>query len=278
MDRNFARSLSLVLKHEGGWADNPKDPGGATMKGVTLASFRRYVKPKATKDDLRKITDEQLAAVYRRHYWDEVLGAKLPDGIDYAVFDYGVNSGPATAVKALQKLVGATADGKIGPATLKAIAAHEAADLINDYLDARLAFMKRIKHKQTGELLWKTFGKGWGSRVAGVRKEALKLAAAPTPEKPSIIHRTVEIPIEVEVDRPVVPAKVEQKVKEKADRLTGGFGVVGILGTVGSFFAGMEWQALAALSVGIVIVLLIFVLLRTQIVSAVRDIKAEVAQ
>ena len=44
MDRNFRRALSLVLKHEGGWADHPKDPGGATMKGVTLASFRKYVK------------------------------------------------------------------------------------------------------------------------------------------------------------------------------------------------------------------------------------------
>lgn len=61
MDRNFRRALPLVLKHEGGWADHPKDPGGATMKGVTLATFRRYVKADATKTDLRNISEEQIA-------------------------------------------------------------------------------------------------------------------------------------------------------------------------------------------------------------------------
>src|SRR5689334_14072984 len=120
MDRNFQRAFSLVLKHEGGWADNPADPGGPTMKGVTLATFRKYVKPGATKDDLRKITDAQLAMVYRRHYWDVVAGAELPDGVDYAVFDFAVNSGPRRAATYLQAVVGAAQDGKIGPETLKA--------------------------------------------------------------------------------------------------------------------------------------------------------------
>lgn len=106
MDRNFQRALSLVLKSEGGWSDHPKDPGGATMKGVTLANFRRYVQSDATKDDLRKITDDQVATVYRRFYWDAVAGAELPDGIDYATFDYAVNSGPGRAAKALQAVAG----------------------------------------------------------------------------------------------------------------------------------------------------------------------------
>ena len=88
MDRNFARALALVLKSEGGWSDNPADPGGATMKGVTLANFRRYVKADATKADLKQISDAQVATVYRRFYWDAVLGAELPDGVDYAVFDF----------------------------------------------------------------------------------------------------------------------------------------------------------------------------------------------
>ncbi len=60
MNRNFQRALSLVLKSEGGWSDNPADPGGATMRGVTLATFRRYIDPKGTKDDLRHITDARL--------------------------------------------------------------------------------------------------------------------------------------------------------------------------------------------------------------------------
>lgn len=106
MDRNFQRALSLVLKSEGGWSDNPADPGGATMKGVTLANFRRYVMANATKADLRKISDEQIATVYRRFYWDAVAGAELPDGVDYAVFDFAVNSGPGRAAKNLQAACG----------------------------------------------------------------------------------------------------------------------------------------------------------------------------
>ena len=106
MDRNFARALSLVLKSEGGWSDNPADPGGATMKGVTLANFRRYVQADGTKDDLRHITDAQLATVYRKFYWDAVAGDDLPDGVDYATMDFGVNSGPGRAAKYLQAAVG----------------------------------------------------------------------------------------------------------------------------------------------------------------------------
>ncbi|WP_306663780.1 MULTISPECIES: glycosyl hydrolase 108 family protein [Mesorhizobium] len=104
MDRNFARALALVLKSEGLWSDNPADPGGATMKGVTLANFRRYVKADATKADLRKITDAQVSTVYRRFYWDATAGAQLPGGVDYAVFDFAVNSGPARAASTFRRL------------------------------------------------------------------------------------------------------------------------------------------------------------------------------
>lgn len=175
MDRNFRRALSLILKHEGTWSDHPKDPGGATMKGVTLASFRKYVKPNGTKTDLRNITDDQLATVYRRHYWDAVSGAELPDGVDYAVFDFAVNSGPSRAAKYLQKVVGTPQDGKIGPATLKAVRAKMHATVIHDLCDDRMAFLKRLG-------TWPTFGKGWTRRVTDVRTEALRMAAAPAPK------------------------------------------------------------------------------------------------
>jgi lysozyme family protein len=142
MDRHFAKSLSLVLKSEGGWSDNPADPGGATMKDVTLTNFCRYVKPNATKADLRKITDEQLATVYRRFYWDAVLDSDLPDGVDYAVFDFAINSGPSRAAKYLQAVVGVTQDGRIGPATIAAVKGAKPAGVIIDSLcDARLAFL-----------------------------------------------------------------------------------------------------------------------------------------
>lgn len=165
---NFAESLKHVLKHEGGWSDHPADPGGATMKGVTLANFRRYVKPDATKADLRRITDAQLSVVYRRFYWDAVLAAELPSGVDFAVFDFAVNSGPARAAKYLQAVVGAKQDGKIGPATLKAVRSRKPDAVIAALCDDRLAFLKRLK-------TWPVFGKGWGRRVSEVRVAALRM-------------------------------------------------------------------------------------------------------
>ena len=178
MGRNFARSLALVLKSEGGWSDNPADPGGATMKGVTLANFRRYLKAGATKADLKQITDAQIATVYRRFYWDAVLGAELPDGVDYAVFDFAVNSGPGRAAKYLQAAVGVAQDGRIGPATLAAAGAKPAGVVIDALCDARLAFLKRLP-------TWATFGRGWSDRVKSVRADALKMTVRPQAVAPA---------------------------------------------------------------------------------------------
>lgn len=267
MDRNFARALSLVLKSEGGWSDNPKDPGGATMKGVTFANFRRYVKADATKDDLRHITDAQIATVYRRFYWDAVAGAELPDGVDYAVFDFAVNSGPDRATKYLQAACGANIkqDGKIGPATLAAVRAKPAGVIIDTVSDARLAFLKRLP-------TWKTFGKGWQSRVSSVRAAAIAMSALPTPEKPSV----VKVNVPVEVDKPTVPHLVDTKVKEKTNRwswITTALGSGGIgLGWLG----GMDWQAILAGGVVLIIVLLILLVLKGQIINAVKDIRSTV--
>ncbi|TPK73321.1 hypothetical protein FJ527_23355 [Mesorhizobium sp. B2-4-18] len=179
MDRNFARALALVLRSEGGWSDNPADPGGATMKGVTLANFRRYVKAGASKADLRKIGDDQVATVFRRFYWDAVLGAELPDGVDCAVFDFAVNSGPGRAAKYLQAVVGAAQDGRIGPATLAAARAKPAGAVIDGLCDARLAFLQRLP-------TWATFGRGWSDRVKLVRAQALLMSApAAVPARPA---------------------------------------------------------------------------------------------
>ena len=190
MDRNFARALALVLKSEGGWSDNPADPGGATMKGVTLANFRRYVKPDATKADLRKITDAQLATVYRRFYWDTVAGADLPDGVDYAVFDFAVNSGPGRATKYLQAAVGTAQDGRVGPATLRAVRARPEGAIIDDLCDARLAFLKRLP-------TWPIFGKGWSDRVGSVRSRALLMSTGfvqPAPAVPQPTQQQADPP------------------------------------------------------------------------------------
>lgn len=169
MKENFDRSLELVLIHEGGWADHPQDPGGATMKGVTLTVFQRYYGLNRTKNDLRNITNEQLAHIYRTGYWDKCQCDQLPAGLDYAVFDSAVNSGTARGAKWLQAAIGAVQDGSIGPRTLERVARQDPKDIIDTMLDLRLRFLQSLR-------IWQTFGRGWRRRVEGVRCEALRMA------------------------------------------------------------------------------------------------------
>lgn len=180
MRDNFERSLPAVLKHEGGWADHPSDPGGATMRGVTIGTYRQY-KPGATKDDLRNITDQELRRIYKDGYWDKIRGDALPAGVDYATFDYAVNSGPARAAMHLQEIVGVAPDGKIGPLTLAAVDKWDSIALIEALCGKRMSFLKRLS-------TWPTFGKGWSSRVTGVLRLAKDMAIAfpaPVPAKPA---------------------------------------------------------------------------------------------
>lgn len=167
--------IPLILKHEGGYVNHPSDPGGATNKGITIATFRRYIKPTGTIADLKALTTAQATVVYKRQYWDAVSADLLPAGVDYAVADFAVNSGPSRAAKYLQRVVGVKQDGKIGPATLKAVRARNAKDVIRQLCANRLAFMKRIR----GGSLWKTFGRGWQHRVDDVLARSLKDASRP---------------------------------------------------------------------------------------------------
>jgi lysozyme family protein len=171
MKDNFDKSLRLVLKHEGGFVNHPRDPGGATNKGVTIATFRRMIDKNATVADLKNITDAQLSSIYRKGYWDKVKADQLPSGLDYAVFDFGVNSGPGTAVKYLQRALGVKVDAVIGPQTIAAANAVGATETIRKLCAARLAYLQGLK-------TWTTFGKGWSSRVKGVVKEAMEMAQA----------------------------------------------------------------------------------------------------
>jgi lysozyme family protein len=169
MQSSYDRALAAVLEHEGGYVDHPKDPGGATNKGITLANFRRYVKADGTKADLKRLTTAQAAAVYRHQYWAPVSADVLPAGVDYAVFDFGVNSGPSRAIKFLQRVVGVKQDGRIGPKTLAAVAAMPPLKLINKLCETRLIWLTSLK-------TWETFGKGWTKRISGVRALAQELA------------------------------------------------------------------------------------------------------
>lgn len=173
MDKNFGPSLQATLKHEGGWSDHPKDPGGATMKGVTLATYSSWLGRSATKSELRNIPEDHLKSIYKTRYWDRVAGNELPSGLDYAVFDMAVNSGPGRAARLLQHIVGATIDGSIGPRTLSIVRGRSIPELINTYQDNRQHFLEALP-------TFETFGRGWTRRVNEVRDLALKMAQGQT--------------------------------------------------------------------------------------------------
>lgn len=203
---NFERALPLVLKHEGGYVDHPEDPGGATNLGITIATFRRYINPKGTKDDLRKITRAEAAKVYRKQYWDAIKGDDLPSGVDYAVFDFAVNSGPSRAAKYLQNVLAVPEDGKIGPVTLKAAKVYRADQIIEELCADRMAFLQRLS-------TWKTFGRGWSTRVAGVRSEALAMASRPIPSTENRSLPTEPVVVHVDPNGEVKPGKSEPHVE-----------------------------------------------------------------
>jgi len=201
MDRNFAKALKLVLQYEGGFVNHPKDPGGATNKGITIATFRRYVNSKGTVDDLKHISDAEVAKVYRKQYWDAIKGDDLPDGIDFATFDFAVNSGPGRAAKYLQRAVGVPDDGKIGPATISAARSGFKAGIIMKLCDDRMAFLRALK-------TWPTFGKGWGARVDSVEKAALDMAGNAALREPAPVSPPSPV---VPVPEPVVVEPVPVK-------------------------------------------------------------------
>lgn len=170
MAQNFSNVLPLVLAHEGGYVNHPEDPGGATMKGVIQSVYDAYRDNRgAVRRSVREITRAELQDIYKRQYWDMVNADDLPAGLDYAVFDYAVNSGPNRAAKDLQRVLKASVDpllkidGQIGEGTKRA--ANRAADLdevklIEDYCNKRMRFLRSLR-------TWSTFGRGWKRRVEG---------------------------------------------------------------------------------------------------------------
>lgn len=169
MKLNFPSSLKEVLVYEGGWADHPKDPGGATMKGVTIAVFAKFKGRKVTKAELRNISDADLQTIYKTGYWDKVAGDLLPSGLDHVAFDGAVNSGPSRGARWLQSALGVKADGQIGNGTLAAARSSDPVAVIKRACQVRMGFLRGLK-------TWGTFGKGWSRRVAHVEVFAVKLA------------------------------------------------------------------------------------------------------
>jgi lysozyme family protein len=165
MKENYPQALKQVLKYEGGYVDHPKDPGGPTNKGITQAVYDAWQKKNGLPtQSVRNISDAAVAAIYKQQYWDAISGDDLPSGVDFAVFDFAVNSGVSRAAKYLQAVVGVTQDGQIGPQTIQATKTFVAMAVTNK----RLAFMQSLS-------IWSTFGKGWSARIADVNNQILAL-------------------------------------------------------------------------------------------------------
>tara|TARA_R110000772_G_scaffold99174_2_gene198863 strand:- start:19974 stop:20837 length:864 start_codon:yes stop_codon:yes gene_type:complete len=236
---NFNRALTAVLVHEGGYVNHPRDPGGATNKGITYRTYNAWRKSQGQKPrDVRNITDKEVAAIYKKQYWDAVKADELPSGLDNAVFDYAVNSGPGRAAKDLQRVLGVTPDGSVGSNTLAAAKGKDASASVNQLCDRRMAFFRSLK-------TWGTFGKGWTRRLVGVRALSLELAKtktpAPAPKPVMVVNppKEKDIPVAVPVKAsPTIDEQVIAKAEpsdiaiSRTQEVTGS--VIAAAGTAGS--------------------------------------------
>lgn len=166
---NWEDAFKAVLKHEGGFVNHPRDPGGMTNLGVTKRAWEEYTGQLADESEMRSLTSELVKPFYKAKYWDKIKGDDLPSGVDYAAYDLAVNSGPARAAKYLQQIVGVPADGIIGPKTLAAIKEAPADEVIDALCGMRMDFLKALP-------TFDTFGKGWTRRVAEVETKAKGMA------------------------------------------------------------------------------------------------------
>ena len=183
----FDAALALVLEFEGGWSDDPFDPGGATNKGITIADFAREQGAEITaanigqlKARLRRISDSEVRRIYLERYWQPACCLVLPPPIALFHFDCAVNQGLAGAARMLQEALGVAIDGDIGPLTRDAANSQPPTRTIDRYADIR---RRRYRGLST---FWR-FGRGWLRRVDAIAAAAHALATAPprfTPTSP----------------------------------------------------------------------------------------------
>jgi len=168
---NWEKAFQAVLKHEGGFVNHPKDPGGMTNLGVTKKVWEEFVGREVDEAEMRALTPDVVKPLYKKNYWDKIKGDQLPSGVDYAAYDLAVNSGTGRAAKYLQRIAGVPDDGVIGPKSMEAILACDPVQTVDAICDMRLDFLQKLP-------TWGTFGKGWGRRVEEVKSIGLQMAKA----------------------------------------------------------------------------------------------------
>lgn len=174
----FATCLAFTLVQEGGYVDDPDDPGGATNMGITLATFREWDHdPALGPTNVQDMSRQTAASIYGALYWNTLQCPSLPPGVDLSVFDFGVNAGTRRSAELLQDTLGFPGDqvdGCIGPETLRAVLKADAAAVIDGLAVRQASFYRGLDE-------FDRFGQGWLDRTERRRTAALAmLQAAPT--------------------------------------------------------------------------------------------------
>ena len=178
MKKNWKQAFEQMLKSESGFSDDERDKGnklpdgrkGSTMLGVTQYNWEQHVGHQVTHDDMRALTPADVEPLYKKRYWDAVRADELPRGIDYILFDMGVNSGPGRSIMLLQAALGVSVDGGFGPITMAALQAIDPVTLIERFSAEKVAFYRGLDD-------FKTYGTGWLNRVADVKVKASAMLA-----------------------------------------------------------------------------------------------------
>lgn len=158
---DFATALDRTLGHEGGYSNDPQDPGGETMWGITA----RVARADGYTGAMRDLPRDTAAEIYRKRFWGPAGCEAVPDALRADLFDTAVNAGVKQAIKLLQRAVRVADDGVLGPVTLQAISTVPAARLVARFNGARLDFLTSLSG-------WERFGRGWARRVASNLMEA----------------------------------------------------------------------------------------------------------
>lgn len=174
MIENFEASFDHLIKSEGGYVWNKDDSGGETNLGVTKGAWGSYLGREIEPGEMKALTVDDVKPFYKKMYWDKLCCNDLPQGVDYAVFDFGVNAGTGRSAKFLQRAVGAVPDGAIGSATLGKVKAMDADALLQAFSDQKEAFYKSIVENNPTQ---SKFLKGWLNRVASVQTTAESMMA-----------------------------------------------------------------------------------------------------
>lgn len=171
---NFNQCLAVVLAEEGGYSNDPADPGGPTNFGITLTDLREWRGKDVTAEDVKNMTRSEAQEIYRSKYWNPMQCAELPNGIDLEVFDFGVNAGVRTSIRTLQSVIGVAVDGSIGPITLSAAKAADPRMVIQNFSTRRLDYYRALAE-------WPRFGAGWTNRTNSVERTALIMVSPTVP-------------------------------------------------------------------------------------------------